>query len=309
YILDRIKAAYDLNKRITEDDLVVYVKDYLNNNAPKHEFHQPDGEKLRFNISLPKSTAAALSDYIEEKKLHGKTRLAADERVQCEFINKTNISTNATVEQINQFHPLIRFISTEVGTEVLHPLVAVRIHHANDIEESLQHGQYAFAIQKWTFTGLNNEEDMQVRMVHIESNCKLNAEDSWKLLNVARLKGADWPEAEKEMHLGLSDKIFDCYADLNLECEAIYKTKSTENEDRVKFQINSAERHCSRQVESLNAVLENHISRNETRMIPATKGRIDRVQRRFDVQIEKLKRRSEMGRRNQDVCCGVLFIE
>lgn len=309
YILKRVQTAHDLKKSITEEDLVVYVKDYLNQHASGHEFHQLESRKHAFDIKLPAKTAAELEEYIEIKNLRGNTQLATGNRVRCEFINKTTVSTGA-VEKINQFHPLVRFISAKMSKEGIFPLVAVRLRkQENHTGLRLPDGQYAFSIEKWRFTGLREEEDLRVQAIHIETERELDPEESWKLLNAARLHALDWPEAHTEVSANLLERIFACEDRLEEDFKEPSEIKKIANEDRVNFQVRSTELRRDRQVESREQVLHNYRSRNQTKMIPATEGRIENIKNKLNVKIEKLKSKAEMGTERKPVCCGVLLLD
>lgn len=309
YILKKVKSAHNLKKRITEDDLIVYVKDYLDKHAVGHEFRQIGNRENIFNIKLPAKAAAELQDFIEAKNLREKTRLAMGHQVRCEFVNKTN--TVSAYEQINQFHPLIRFISTKVGDESFFPVVAVQLpYKAAGVDLHLSAGQYAFVADKWTFTGLREEADMRICVVHATEGVELDAENSWKLLNAVRLSGADWPEYAAETDRArLKEKVFDCRIHLDKQFEAEKNDKQAENEDRINAQIDSATNRRDRQIGTLLDVLDKYRSENNTRMIPATQGRIKNLTESFDVQFEKLKNRVDIQANKTQFCCGVLLLK
>ena len=71
YILDEVQAAHQFKKRITEDDLVAYVKDYLDKFCQGFEFHQFSVDEFYFDIRLPAETAATFDDFIAKQRLHG----------------------------------------------------------------------------------------------------------------------------------------------------------------------------------------------------------------------------------------------
>lgn len=310
YIREQVQKAHDLQKRITENDLIIYVRDYLNKHAPGHVFHQPTDSKFLFDIKLPAKMASQFSDYIAQKKLPGsRAGFASGDQVRCEFVNKTNVSTGR-IEQINQFHPLVRYISETMDNDDLFPVVAVKLpHEARDIRTPLPEGQYAFCVHKWAFTGLRDEEDIRVRVVHVENRCEPpSAEEAWTLLNAVRLRGSAWPEAKTEAPPDLDSKVFDCHDDLEKEFQAAREAKEVENTDRVNLQIQSSKRHRDRKLDSLNKVLDGHMERGNTGMIPATKGRIEKLQNRFDVQIERFNSQKDITARSSLVCCGVLLL-
>ncbi len=128
YILERVRAAHDFRKRITEEDLIIYVKDYLDRFCPGHVFHRIKPDERSFKICLPAKTAAGLDDFTREKKLYNQTRLATGDTIRSEFVNKISRHRSGN-ESISQFHPLIKFISDGLTkrNETFYPLVAVKI--------------------------------------------------------------------------------------------------------------------------------------------------------------------------------------
>lgn len=309
YILKKVKTAHNLKKRITEDDLIVYVKDYLDKHAVGHEFRRTDHRKNVFNIKLPAKVAADLQKFIEDENLREKTRLAIGNQVRCEFVNKTN--TVSDHEQINQFHPLIRFISTKISDENFFPVVAVKLpSKVTDVGLNLPVGQYAFVADKWTFSGLREEADMRIRVIHTVKDIALDAENSWKLLNAVRLSGSDWPEYATETDREcLKEKIFECLIYLDKQFAMEENDKQTENEDRINAQIDSTKSRRDRQIGTLHSVLDKYHIENNTRMIPATHGRIKMLGESFEVQIEKLKNKVQVQSNKTHFCCGVLLLE
>ena len=67
--LEQVHAAHEFKRRITEEDLYVYVKDYLEKFCQGHQFHQLKADELTFDIRLPAKSAAALDDFIRRRKL------------------------------------------------------------------------------------------------------------------------------------------------------------------------------------------------------------------------------------------------
>jgi len=312
YILERVRTAHNLNRRITDEDLVVYVKDFLLRHAPGHDFHQPDSEKLLFNIQLPAKMATELDAFIRSKRLLGQTNLATGDRIQCEFTNKVG-NVFGPGEQISQFHPLIRFIGAEINRqgEEFYPVIAARIA-LQDVEltQEIPAGHYAFAVNRWEFIGLRNEEDLRAAVIHLETGLEVNVEDSWSLINALRTEGRDWPEVVTQIVPDdLNDVVFDCVHLIQIDFESNRNTKINENSDRVNFQIHSAEKHRDRQVETIENVLEHYRSHGQTRMIPATLGRLEKIKTRFDMKIAELQNKATLDSRNRDVCCGALFLQ
>ncbi len=209
---------------------------------------------------------------------------------------------------ISQFHPLIRFIGQELRekNEAFYPLVAIRLEGSGD----LALGTYAFFVNRWEFSGIKLEEELPVRIVEIQSDRLLSRDESWFLLNRARVDGSDWLEVTNELDVESFVSALDrCVEALDADYVAEKSQRQNENEDRVTFQIESAERHRDRHLNTQYELLKRYRAKGKTRMIPAIKGRIRKVKERFDVQREMLMRKSELRTSQSEVCCGVILVE
>lgn len=308
YILDEVQAAHQFKKRITEQDLVAYVKDYLAKYCKGYEFSQSSDEELIYEIRLPPNTAVALSDFINKKKLHGQTRLATTELIKCRFSNKVR-NINKRTEVISQFHPLIRFISNELreNDEAFYPLVALNIDTQSAAE--IEKGNYAFFVSRWVFSGIKIEEELPARVLNIDNGKMLSRESSWNLINLARVAGKDWLSVNNSIDINeLESGIDSCIGRLDEDYKAIKKQRVNENIDRVNFQVQSAERHRDRQLQSRYEALEKLKASGNIKMIAPTEGRIKKVKERFNLQVEQLKQKSKLKSSSFDVCCGIINI-
>jgi hypothetical protein len=107
----------------------------------------------------------------------------------------------------------------------------------------------------------------------------------------------------------LEQAIDSCGVQLEQDFNTTSRERKNENADRVSFQIQSAERHRDRQLNTHYEVLEKLKARGNHRLIPARQGLIRNVQERFDVQVEKLRNKAELSCAQFDVCIGVLLVE
>lgn len=322
YILEQVQAAHDFKKRITEHDLMIYVKDYLKNFCQGHTFHQLSEDKLEFDIQLPAQTATELDSFVRRKSLFGQTNLASGIQVRAEFLNKVPRYRHK-VEAISQFHPLVRFISEDLNNRQnkFYPLVALSL--SRDSKDSLVKdyppGIYAFAIAKWTFEGLRTEEELHAFVASLDCSGKsgpgiqdeqlFSADESWQFVSDARSRGQDWYDASNQIDgRTLVDSIANSIHVLRERFERAREEKDLDNRDRVAFQVQSAERHRDRQLETHNAVLEKLKTQGNTRLIPAREGLINKVKERFEVQVNSLQTKGKLGSASSDVCYGVVKI-
>jgi SNF2 family DNA or RNA helicase len=309
YILDEVHAAHQFKKRITEIDLVSYVKDYLEKSWTGYQFHQLRADGADFEIRLPPNLAAELDEYIRKHKLFGQTRLATGETLKCIFANKVR-DVRGKTEIISQFHPLIRFISHQMtmSDEGFYQLVAVSID--SDKADGFTQGCYAFFVSRWTFSGIRMEEELRVCAINMETGEVLPAEESWNLLNIARLEGSDWMSASNAIDLErFLEELNQCNDQLEIEFERAKREKINENDDRVSFQIESVRRHRDRQLATREQVLERYHASGKTKMIRLEEGLIRNIKERFDVQVAKLEQKSVLRSLSSEVCCGAILVD
>ena len=308
FILEKVHAAREFNRRITGQDLFVYVRDYLESYWSGYELNENDTEKHHFGLRLPPELAAKLRDFIRSRRLYNQTRLIDGTMVKCQFENKIG-RPRAAYENISQFHPLVRYIIDDLTNrkETFCTLVAIELNEMTD--NSLPPGVYTFALQRWNFSGLREEEELHARTVPLPGGKMLEQDQSWELVYNARSLGKDWlgvaNETNEEMVLNALD---DCIFTLKNDFRITLEQRQNENYDRIGFQLNSAEKHLERQMEILNRTLQTLELRNNDKMIQLTKARKSRIQERFDVQNADLKSKENLTGEFYDVSCGLIRI-
>jgi hypothetical protein len=308
FILEAVQAAHDFKKRITDQDLVIYVRDYLFKYCQGFQFQQATADQLQFEIQLPRTTAAEFDEFIRRRRLYGQTRLPSGETIRCHFVNKI-AKGRPKIEQISQFHPLIRFISQDLQdrNEAFYPLVAVSLsrRHAGE----LQAGQYAFAVNRWSFDGLRVEEELRSRICRLGANQILDSDQSWTLINTARVEGSDWLSARSEADMStLEETLEHCLASLEQDFLQVKRDREMGNQDRVNFQVLSATRHRDRQIRTTQEVLAKYRESGRTKMIAPMEGRIKKLEERFAVQVERLQRKAQLNSSQTEVCLGVISV-
>ena len=310
YILNRVRAAHELKRRITDRDLKIYVKDYLDRYASGFEFREVDDDPFVVNIRLPADIAVLLGEYVQSARLHGQSRLATGEPIRCRFHNKVDRPT-PKLETISQFHPLVRFIGQDLRSrsEVFYPLIAAKVDHQTC--KGLNSGAYAFVAKRWTFTGLRTEEKIQVRAIHLSEPEKLlDPDQAWSLLNAIKVQGSDWLSAQAEVPVEQVEEAFDqCDIEVHKDYESIKRLRDNENQDRVSFQRNTVIRHRDRLLEGQRELLGRYRSEGRYRLVPMTEGRIRAIERRYELQLERLRQQEEITSSVADVCYGIVQIE
>lgn len=308
-LLEKIAAAQELSRRITEEDLLIYVRDFLNHQAPGHRFEQNPNEPNKVDIQLPAALAGELDMFLHRKGLLGQTMLASGELKQCLFLNRIAGSTSKTTERIHQFHPLIHFVSDRLKEANAHfyPLVSVVLEISPDSSD-LKAGYYVFCIKKWSFKGVKEEEVLAISVCRWGEKIPLDQEESDRLVNFARLYGQDWLDAPDILDAcGVDESLLLQEAHLDEQFRIAKTQKELENSDRAQFQLYGLDKHFTRLHESLEKVRAAHIEHGRKGLIKATQGKIDALSRRVEVQRERIRQREKVVPHSHFVCAGVLW--
>jgi superfamily II DNA or RNA helicase len=308
-ILDRIAAANELSRRITEEDLVVYVRDFLAAHAPGHQFARLPEADL-YSIQLPMPMAVELEAFCGRKALHGQTALGGGFPQKCRFINRLTAERSKQYESIHQFHPLIRFIAEKLAAldEAFYPLVALTIKPPH--ERLIAAGTYVFVIRRWTFQGVKDEEWLQMAACALGSGEVLSEEDSDYIVNAGRLRGGDWLEAG---HTQDRQRIAECIDLLEVHLGEAYQRasvrKQSENADRLAFQLQALEDNLARKLATLRRVRENHELAGRRSLVRATQARIEKLEARMEHKRSSIQAREKVVPDQALVCVGIVQAE
>ena len=313
HILERVKAAHEFKRRITDQDLMLYVKDYLDSSCQGHQFITETGrDPMKAKIQLPLSTAAQFAEFIDKHRLHGQSRLSEGNPVPCHFENKV-VQQRSGSESISQLHPFVRFISDKLiqENEQFYPLVAVKIKQQLLPPELELSGIYAFLVKHWAFDGLRKEEHLRARAVRLVSDELLDLDQSMALVNVAKVKGKDWFSVANEIgDVESVEGAFDKCDDYLDEDYRIAKGDyENENADRVTFQIRSTEKYRDRSRESLRRLLQQYRENGNERLAKPTEGKIRELDNRSNVKIKRLEqKRKTISPPPSEVVYGVIRV-
>lgn len=312
HILKRVHAARDFSRHISDEDLVVYVRDYLEKHSPGYRWVEVESDPPSVELTLSAMTLAKLESFISERRLYGLTRLAEGGARRCRFANKVRGNIGG-IEQISQFHPLVRFISDQIQSLEAHSgeLISVRVPAAFDLPANIVPGQYAFSVHRWTFEGLRTEEAIRARVVNIRTLESLDAEMSLDLVNVARVQGRDWPGATSDLdHKRAGDALEEVELSLIEDFDQERRQKDAENSDRVRFQLQAIQAYRDRKIAIEKQRIQSLGSEPKNRGLVITAERtMERLNERFEIQMAKLENTRVVLPRRESVSRGVISIE
>lgn len=312
YIKDQLSDMETAHRTINSLDIFKYVKSFIDYKYKGSEFVLIDKEKLIYNVNLIEAARRDLKNYIEEKASKKYfTRLSSANRmpIKCQFINKTNISDSENIEIINQFHPLIKFISYKIRQEVEIYYSPIGIRLSSDKFDLLPKGYYVFLINQMEFKGIRDRAILNLQLASYDDYHEIIPPDvAEKTIITASLEGRDMEEIIESIDL---DKTVCIANELDLrfirEHEKEKKRIKDENNDRIDIQINSLQMHLDNQLEKLENLYQSYLE-SGSKMAAPTKGKIDILKANIERKIFKYNAAREMQISFTKVCVGIIEI-
>jgi len=309
-VLEKIDAAKELAHRVVEQDLFIYVKDYLVKYWKGHRFLQEGDDAMLISIELPPELSTKLNEYLKANKLVGKTQLGRGVPINCRFLNKVSEPRRRGEEIVHQFHPLIRFISHDLKerNEHYYPLISLMLKGSDTLK--ISPSDYAFFVRSLSFSGVKEEQILAVAAVDINSGEDLHEDDADQLLQLARLSGKDWITADKIL---IVDDVISGLGKAEMLLEERFRKekikKNNENADRASFQLESIDRHVERRMPGLKSALHAHIAAGRDPLAKAAQGKINKLEATMNTRRAEIEEKAKVVPEKKFVCAGVVRVE
>jgi superfamily II DNA or RNA helicase len=306
-ILDKIDAANEISKRVTEQDLSIYVQDFLTRHAQGHHLSEDAASPGLYTIQLPPKTAAEFDEFMRANGMIGQSQLSTGILTSCRFLNKIASQSKKGVEIIHQFHPLIRYIASfhSKRTERNYPWVSLNLKLKPN--QHVKPGHYFFALRRWSFVGIKSEEMLASSVYDMDRNVFLVPEAADTLINEVRLNATDWLEASNIVDPIIASDLLDkVEVKLNQEYMLAVTKKVNENKDRAMFQLHGINQHLENRVAKMLETMETHEIFNRTGLAKATQARVDKLTARLEMKREQINRQEVITPNDDFVCCGIV---
>jgi len=293
YILSQIHTARDLQRWINSEDLRQYLLDHLRLNYQGVRI-QHSRSNNSYTISLPPEAKARLAKYGRDTNQSGMSFYNNyHDDIICKFDNKVAITNQSNIEIVNQYHPLVKWVSYEISQNdtPLRPTVAIKVDFQR-CEEYLERGVYLICINLWMFEGIRKIDRLEYRGVNIQSMDKLDPTDAEKLSVIAAIHGEYWrdKDVDSKYLVNIANNVI--LNELQDSYEEFVAEQSAKNEDRLQIQSLNNQMNFERRMESLLDTKRNLELKGKNSMVKLTDGRIAALKQRTETvhkQIELYK--------------------
>lgn len=313
FIQNKVRAAKELGRFIRGEDLRAYVKDFLEREFEGTRLLSADDNELDCELQLSTEARVALSSFLQEHKLQGVTRLLSQSPPRLLFDNRYGRSSPG-VERITQDHALIRFVADELkqaGKGPLYsPVSAVEL--AANSAGNLKKGVYAYSVARWTVSGARDLERLEYLIQELDGPLWMAGEQAEFMINTAAMHGRDWLSAQGTLDHEHAASVLDaCRAELEEQFRAFRDAQKRENLDRINFMVNTLIHHLENQRKKIQSriwQLEEFGSEKQKKLIPAEKGRLNKLTKRIESRVAELRLKESVKAHDSMVSCGVVRI-
>ena len=291
-ILQQVDDARRRGHWLSGDDLRSFVEDFFSLDFPGTRIAPAGDRRAAAHIQLSLDAKASLGNFIRRDKPSVHTRLhQSSQPVLCLFGSRTEETSRQGSEFVEAGHPLIRWIRSrhEANQVPLHKLSAVEVDAVEDVSK----GEYAFAVQLWSFDGLRKERRLVYSACEISSGKILPPATAEALVN-AGCNGRTIPNASNSLPAagGVMSAIDVCGEDL--DCRFIEKSNDFEAQNALKCsqQLTSARRSAERRMARPKELMNRYDADGNLRMYRMFKGSVDKIEthlRSVEQRVEEMR--------------------
>lgn len=310
YVLNRVAAAREMRRFIDGKHLWVYIKDFLQEHYPGCKMVKTSSSPLTVNIELSMKAKSALQMFLENNPSLARTHLARSmtgKSTICCFDNKVDFG-NKKYEVINQSHPLVRFVASQIKMSAFHPVIASEI--TRDKSLSIPSGAYLVLCKRWSTSGARTIEKLVYKALNLKTGEALSGEDAERLVNACINNGEDWLQVKSDI---MPDLAIDSYHELELQfdddfCEYC-EVMQLENEDRVDFLMNTLKGKVDKDIKSRLQAIEKLRAKNNHKMIKLNEGLIRKLEENRDHKVIQLNENRKINTEPRDVILSLIRIK
>lgn len=297
------------------------MKDYLHRkwSGSGFVFRESSNSPHAVEIRLPSDLRARLLTYVRDKQLASGTGLT-DGRHATYVFSRNIVGVGRLPERITQFHPLVRFIGSELEGDAAEfcPLVAVQLS-SDAVGGGWSEGVYVFVLHLWHFSGAREVAEFRARAMRLNADgqgtCdrrgvrEFDLDQSLDLVSAAKAHGTDWHSAGVELSAEEVEAAISQTEDrLQVDYEQARRDRENANNDRVDIQVEILRKQMRRQTESQERLLARYREAGNKPLVAMTEGRLRKVHGRFETHVADREARRQLRSWRDDLCVGVVQV-
>lgn len=317
FVMNNIKSVHDSLRRITSEELMFTVQDFLNS-----RYHGSTVERARMAdsavVRLSPHAADSLLKYIKESEHQTTTALCnVRQGTLCCFSNRKENDKERNIyrEIVDINHPLVKWIVNNIKMENAFSSCCTAVQISKrELPDGLdvQTGLYTFYIQQWLADGARRLNELHYFLNNASTKRMLDPAVAELVLTATVLRGESF-----DMSRFFSDDLTRAADAVNLlineawdQFDSFEKSHSAQNRDTIKNQEQYLRRTTAKKIEGYQAIIdEMRLKSNNERVIRMWEGRVKRASEIMEEQIRRLNSKFDCPITCGDVAVGILVIK
>lgn len=272
YILQSIAESRRLNRWLSGEDILVYVRDRLVRSFPGCSIDASPPGSDTYRIRLSPAAAEAFTTFLGRRGLRGTTRLLnGNDQQRFQFDPSVVKGRHGANENVSQMHPLVRFAADLDLLDALgqRPEPIASTLRMEDLPKPLKPGPYVIGIRRWYANTGDGSVAGSSKIAYAGAslgNGQLIPPDMAEAIaSAVASRGRMLPNAANDGRLGPSADILHeiVLGELDARFDEFETQIRAQVEDRIKIRRRALERHRDAKALSLTLVRDYHRSRAE----------------------------------------------
>ena len=324
YIVDRIMESRDRHRWLSDDDILIYVRDRVLRDFPGSVIETSPVGSDTYRIELSPDGVKEFQAFVAKRGLKGQTRLLSGRAQQRFRFSSSVVQKDRSVEYISQLHPIVRFAAERdsMDDDIHNALVVAGRVACDALPPDCVPGPYVLAARCWSSRNVSTGAITNVRIGYSGANVatgKMVEPDAVeRVISVVGAEGRPMVNAANHVELTkalatLSEVV---NPDLDRRFAEFMKRTNTDVEDRVSIRRRSLDRHFGEKLDMLHELqrnLEQQASwadangdtRNAVRLKNLARARASDIEKsrqawrlrenELDAQLESMPEESDVG--------------
>ena len=293
FIQQSINETRQFGRYIKPEDLETYFDTFFKENYQQSRINCIDPEKHQFKLELDARAVVDLQEYWNKERVSFPTALMDHQRSsKTEYIFSNRIFKNqGNIEYLNQFHPVMKFISSRIqNARLANPSKVLIAGLLKNPELKIPEDIYVFVCHRFSFSSNTRVvERLEFRAKGLNAKEVLTADESELLVSAMVSGGKDW--------IDYGDLNPDClvshYGDLLNQLEDDFEERKNqlqrETNDRVTVQKNSLEGYMLTKKYEFDQRIQQAFSERKESLAKSQQTRWKNIEANLLVKIEKLE--------------------
>ena len=317
FVLKNIQMAHDNFRRITAEELMFTVQDFLNGRFPGSTVIRTRAQDSA-NIRLSSQAADGLMNYIRSTDRQINTTLCNPrQETACCFSSRggTEQGRRTYQEIIDINHPLVKWIVSTIKADNLITSSCSAVQISRKILPdalNIKTGIYTFYIQQWTADGARKLNELRYFVNKSSDFKQISSGKAENLITATVLNGDSYDVnalSAEELDLAI-DAVNQLIEEAWSQFESFETTHQAQNNDLIKKQEQYLRRTTEKKIEGFYETIYQLRSKSkEARVIRMWEGRIKHAQEDMEDNIKRLNTKFNCPITCSDVAVGILVVK